>query len=108
MMTRYNTPATLEKDIGGTPDDEGHAAENWQVQGKAWGVLRQISTTEEIVNEQKRASAAYTFETHYRRDLPVDETWRLTINGRQFYLAGLPNNVDQLNRTWIFVLRESP
>lgn len=103
---QYTTHVELQRDEGGEVDAEGHSSENWQAKGRAWGRLTQIASSEQNTNDHKRSFATYSFETHYRRDLQVDANWRLKLGNRLLYLAGQPNNVDQRNRTWIFIVQE--
>lgn len=108
MAKHYNTLAELQRDEGGAKDNEGHAAEKWVTQAKAWGELKQISSGEtETTFNQKVYTSSYSFETWYQPGLAMDASWRLLLlDGRILYLAGHPNNVDNRNRTWLLIVQE--
>lgn len=105
-MPKYNTLAELQRNHGGEADDDGQTQENWQTDGRAWGLLTQLSSSEELIGEQKKTFALFSFETHYQRNLPLDSTWRLKIGPRLLYLASAPNDVDNRHHTWIITVQE--
>lgn len=103
----YTTLAELQEDVGGTVESDGIESDTWKTQSKAWGLLQQLSSSEEIIHNQRRTLATFSFETWYQPGLKITSNWRLKLlDGRLLYLAANPNNVDNRNRTWIFTIQE--
>lgn len=106
-LGKYTTLAELQEDVGGTTESDGHSGPTWKTKARAWGLLQQISSSEELIHNQRRTLATYSFETHYQPGLKINANWRLKlVDGRELYLAANPNNVDNRNQTWIFTVQE--